>query len=166
MLLLLVLAAIRLPPIPPLPPASWPATADAEPFARALMAQVPPGHLAAAMHDDPQLMPRVLRNVGTALMTKDDRLERYVAAVAQATPADDLARLAAIIIIDPIRYDEDLPFRARMNAIIPRTLSMLPAAERRRLLDADTPLRDADFEAIVPDKRRVAFNASLQMPDD
>jgi hypothetical protein len=165
MLFLVLAAAISLPPIPPLPAASWPAAADAEPFARALMAQVPAAELAKTLHQQPDLIPPVLRNVGTALMSENERLVRYVGEVARAMPADDLPRLAAIIMIDPIRYHEDAAFRARMNAVIPRTLAALAGDEKRRLLDADTPLRDADFEAIAPAKS-IAFNDSLRMPDD
>lgn len=162
MLLLLVLAAIRLPPIPPLPPASWPAAQDAEPFARALMEQVPPRELAKALHDDTSLIPPVMRNLGTALLS-DDRVARYAGEVAAAMPPNDLPTVAAIVIVDPIRYQADASFRARMNAVIPQTLQGLPS--KRRLLDADTPLRSVDFEAIVPDKH-VAFSDSVTMPDD
>ena len=165
MLSLLLAAAIQLPPIPPLPPASWPAAADAEPFARALVAQVPAAELARKLHDDPELMPPVLRNLGTALMRSDDRLVAYVRAVARATPADDLSRLATIVMMDPLRYSEDPAFRERMNAIIPRTLALLPPQRQRQLLDADTPLRSVDFEAIAP-KRSVPFSGALRMPDD
>jgi hypothetical protein len=165
MLSLVLAAAIALPPIPPLPPTNWPLAADAEPFARALITQVPAAELAKTLHQQPDLIPPVLRNVGTALMSDDERLVRYVGEVARATPADDLPRLAAIIMIDPIRYHEDAAFRSRMNAVIPRTLAVLPRVEKRRLLDADTPLRDADFEAIAPAKS-IAFDDSLRMPDD
>src|SRR5437588_4377 len=79
---------------------------------------------------------------------------------------DALARLPAIIMIDPLRYGEDREFRARMNSIIPRTMALLPRDEVRRLLAADTPLQSVDFDAIVPDKRRIAFADSLRMPDD
>ena len=165
MLFLVLAAAIALPPIPPLPPANWPMAADAEPFARALITQVPAAELAKTLHQQPDLIPPVLRNVGTALMSGNERLVRYVGEVARATPADDLPRLAAIIMIDPIRYHEDAAFRARMNTVIPRTLTVLPSVEKRRLLDADTPLRDADFEAIAPGKS-IAFDDSLRMPND
>src|SRR5256885_16762568 len=100
MLCLLLGAAIKCPPTPPLPPANWPAAADAEPFARALMARVPAADLAKKLHDDPELMPPVLRNLGTALM-RDERLAIYLVQVVRATPADDLARLAAMIVVDP-----------------------------------------------------------------
>jgi len=176
MLLFLVLAAIELPPIPPLPPTSWPAAASAEPFARALLAQVPPAELAQSLHDNPELIPPVLRNLGTALMSRDaalrSRLDAYTRALARATSSDDLSRLATIIMIDPLRYSEDAAFRERMNALIPRTIALLPRAKVRGLLDSVTPLQSVDFDvidAIVPRSsraRRVAFNASLQMPDD
>src|SRR4029077_4983603 len=110
MLFLVVAAAISLPPIPPLPPASWPAAADAEPFARALVAQVPAAELAKTLHEQPDLIPPVLRNIGTAVMSENERLVRYLGEVARTTPADDLPRLAAIIMIDPIRYHEDAAF--------------------------------------------------------
>jgi len=161
MLSLLLAAAIQLPPIPPLPSASWPAAADAEPFARALMAQVQASELAKKLHDEPELMPPVLRNLGTALMT-DERLAIYLVQVVRATPADDLARLAAVIMVDPLRYGEDPAFHARMNAIIPRILAALPPAEVHRVLRS---LQAVDFEAIAP-KQSIPFSNGLRIPDD
>ena len=159
-------AGADLPPIPPLPPGSWPTAASAEPFARALIAQVPPSELARTLHEKPELIPPVLRNLGTALMSENDRLARYVGEVARSTPADDLARLAAIIMIDPLRYGEDAGFHQRINALIPRTFALLPRAEMLALLDASTPLTSVDFDVIDGRKRHIPFNSSLQMPDD
>ena len=110
-------------------------------------------------------MPLVLRNLGTALMRGDQRISEYLGRVARATPASDLAQLATVIMIDPLRYSEDPAFRSRMNAMIPRTLALLPPAERKRLLDADTPMRSVDFEALAP-KRSIPFGKALRIPDD
>src|ERR1041384_5971081 len=120
----LSLSAANLPPIPPLPTNGWPSPAVAEPFARALMAQVPPAQLDTIIAADPQIAPALLRNLGTALLSRDAALRAAVAdyatalvrAHAQRIPAkfsdDDVRALVTLQVIDPLRYGEDEAFRA------------------------------------------------------
>src|ERR1051326_1267109 len=174
------------PPIPPLPETSFPTAAAAEPFARALLARVPPEALAKRLKDQPELIPPVLRNLGTALLTNDaalrDRLAVYVGGVARAFPArndEELRRLAAIAVVDPVRYGGDEAFRRRMNALLPRIVAVAPPATARAILDELTTLLPLDFDTadavataahLVPrasSARRVPFDrAKLAMPDD
>jgi hypothetical protein len=177
------------PPIPPLPATSFPAPDAAEPFARALLARVPPDALARRLVANPDLIPPVLRNLGTALLSSDaalrDRLAAYHAGVARelaATPPrndDERRRLAAIVIVDPLRYGADEAFRRRMNALLPRIVAATPAPAARAILDELTTLLPLDFDTaeavataahLVPrasSARRVPFDrARLKMPDD
>src|SRR5207247_1280690 len=84
--LALASAPATMPPIPPLPQSGWPSAESAEPFARELLAHVPAGALARTLAEKPELMPAILRNLGSALMSNDsalrERLIAYVAAVA------------------------------------------------------------------------------------
>ncbi|HMC22960.1 MAG TPA: hypothetical protein VKL19_14000, partial [Thermoanaerobaculia bacterium] len=147
----------------------------AESFARELVARVPPDELAKMLRQNPELIPPILRNLGTALMGNDPRLPLYVAAVARTASVAgmEMPQLAAIILIDPLRYREDTAFRARMNALLPRTFAKLPHAQARALLEEPTPLQEIDFDtldalAVAPRSsgtRRAAF-VPLQMPDD
>src|SRR5712691_3476384 len=96
-----------LPPIPPLPPTSWPAADVAEPFARELMAREPAADLARTMAANPELMPKILRNLGTAMMSSDpalrESLTKYIAAVLRSSMRNDAKRLASIAVLDPLR---------------------------------------------------------------
>ena len=133
------------------------------------MAQVPADELARTLREKPELMPPVLRNLGTALMDGDARLAKYVGELARAaaTRGEDMPQLAAIILIDPLRYREDEAFRKRMNSLMPRTIAMLPQEKKRALFAVPTPLEEIDIDVLEPPSRRIAFEtAKLEMPDD
>ena len=171
-----------LPPIPPLPSSSWPAVEPAEAFARQLLAGVSARELAKTLHTQPQLMPGVLRNLGTALLSNDPALrislDNYVAEMVQQSSklTKDAKLLASIVAIDPLRYLNDPAFRQRMNALIPRMLGPVPQA--RAILDELTTSANLDFdtaEAVVSaahlaprtsSSRRIPFERDLKMPDD
>jgi len=168
------------PPIPPLPAASWPAASDAEPFARALLARVPPSELARALAAQPELEPAILRNLGTAIMGRDgETVAAYLAEVAQASAATlDAQRLTAIAVVDPLRYGTDAAFRARIDAHLPRTMAKLtPAAARGVLRElsasgalgfgtAEAAAAAAHLIARTSGARRVAFDAAVRLPND
>ena len=141
------------PPIPPLPETNFPTAGAAEPFARALLARVPAEALAKRLKENPDLIPPVLRNLGTALMTNDaalrDRLVVYEGGVARAFPVhndEELRRLAAIVVVDPVRYGSDEAFRQRMNALLPRIVAATAAPAARAILDELTTLLPLDFD--------------------
>lgn len=191
---LCLVASVRsetnLPKIPPLPPTSWPATADAEPFARQLMARVPPAQLAVVLRNDSALMAPILRNLGSALMTTRTVLRDQVAAyvtklavsTANASKPDrevDVQRLVAICVIDPLRYGADAAFRARIDASLPTRLELMPAPMAHAALTELT--RSADLSFDVADRsasaakltrrrstqRRIDFNdIDVRIPDD
>src|ERR1700730_10527556 len=113
-ILLLGLASAVLPPVPPLPTTSWPAPQSAEPFARELWRTVKPGDLSDTLAADPERIPAILRNLGTALMSNDAALSqevsKYVGSLAGAfarNPKTDVPLLASIVFVDPLRYVED-----------------------------------------------------------
>ncbi len=171
-----------LPPIPPLPPTSWPAAEVAEPFARELMAREPAADLARTMAANPELMPKILRNLGTAMMSSDpalrESLTKYIAAVLRSSMRNDAKRLASIAVLDPLRYINDGAFRARMDALLPQTMSGLPATVARAILDELTDSASLDFDTFekaaaatgvikrTSASRRVLFEPTLAMPDD
>jgi len=173
---------IDLPPIPPLPSSSWPAVEPAAAFARQLLARVSAQDLAKTLHTQPQLMPGVLRNLGSALLSNDQTLRRsldiYVAETVEQSSklTNDARLLASIAAIDPLRYLSDVAFRQRMNALIPRMLGQVPQAAA--ILDELTTSANLDFdtaEAVVSaahlaprtsSSRRIPFDRDLKMPDD
>jgi hypothetical protein len=174
---------LAIPPIPPLPPTSWPAGEVAEPFARELMAREPAADLARTITANPELMPKILRNLGTAMMSSDpalhEPLSKYVAAVLRSSVrTEDAKRLASIAVLDPLRYINDGAFRARMDALLPQTMSGLPATVARAILDELTGSASLDFDTFekaaaatgvikrTSTSRRVPFDPSLTMPDD
>lgn len=184
-ILLLRLAAPGLPPIPPLPEGSWPSPAAAEPFARELMARVPAAALARTLAGQPELAPAILRNLGTAVMTNDralhDALQTYLAAVAHVSASaipNDVQRLTAIAVVDPLRYQEDRSFRARINAWLPRTLTQVPAPIAHAVLAKLTESAALDFDTgeavaaaahLIPrasGARRVPYEPELRLQDD
>lgn len=150
---------------------------------------MPPEALAKRLTANPDLIPPVLRNLGTALLTNDaalrDKLAAYQGGVARAFAAmprrgdDDVRRLAAIVVVDPVRYGGDAAFHQRMNALMPRIVAAMPAPAARTILDELTTLLPLDFDTaegiataahLVPRTsaaRRVPFaRATLSMPDD
>jgi hypothetical protein len=171
-----------LPPIPPLPPSSWPAVGPAEGFARQLLARVSARELAKSLHDQPELIPGVLRNLGSALMTNDptlrNALDKYIVAIGRESSklTRDVKLLASIVAVDPLRYLNDAVFRQRMNARFPRIIGPLPQAGA--ILDELTASANLDFdtaEAIASAahvarrtsaSRRIPFGRDIRMPDD
>ena len=168
----------EIPPIPPLPPDSWPAAAAAEPFARALLAQEPAGDLARALDQEPQLLPRILRNLGSAMMSTDaalvENLHQYLTDVARSAKTN----VASIVILDPLRFLEDAAFRTRMTGFLPQTMAgftkemaavVLDELNASASLDFDTFEKIAAAHRVVrraSSARRIPFNDKLQMPDD
>ena len=172
----------ELPPIPPLPPTSWPAADVAEPFARELMAREAAADLARTIAANPELMPKILRNLGTAMMSSDpalrESLSKYIAAVLRSSMRGDAKRLASIAVLDPLRYINDAAFRARIDSLLPQTISGLPATVARAILDELTDSASLDFDTFekaaaaagvikrTSASRRVPFDPTLAMPDD
>src|SRR5262245_17557498 len=137
-----IVAAISLltaiPPVPPLPSGGWPTAEVAEPFTRDLMARVTPAQLEAELTANPELLPPLFRNLGTALLSRDAALQKAVAdyatmlARAHAVKTDNAQSIVTYMVIDPLRYGEDEEFRRAIDAILPRSLPpTLPLARRR-----------------------------------
>jgi hypothetical protein len=161
------------------------AMADAEAFARKVIAEVPPAKLEELLVAEPRRVPEVLRMLGSSLMTRDPELrrslEQYLPQLALAhakRSAPDLRLLGAIQLIDPKRFVEDAEFRARVTKLLPHTLDGTVSLAVRQasvrtlneVLDFDT----AEGLAVAwgcatrsSASRRIAFNAkALRMPDD
>ncbi len=167
-----------LPPIPPLPATSWPAAEVAEPFARDLLMQEPAAELAQALAAQPELMPSVLRNLGTAMMSSDaalvDNLHRYLADIVRAAKTN----IASIVILDPLRYLEDTAFRKRMTEFLPETMAGLTRDTARSVLDQLDASASLDFDTFekiaaahgvvrrASSVRQSAFTDKLRMPDE
>jgi hypothetical protein len=139
-------AAVRVefPPVPPVPARGWPRSEIAEPFARELIARVPPAAFDDAAYANPELVPAVFRNLGTALLSRDAQLQaavkRYATALVREHAAriprdfsdDDLHMLVAFQVLDPLRYGEDDAYRRAVDTILPASLSpSLPEPLRR-----------------------------------
>jgi hypothetical protein len=183
---------VELPPVPPLPSSGFPKTSSVEPFARELVARIPPAQLEARLIAEPELIPPVLRNLGSALMTADGKLrgalEPYLIAlaneharrVAPRFSKNDLRILVSLQVVDPIRFQQDSDFRARVTALLPRMLDpSVPAIVRERCLDELNATVGIDFDTaeatavawgLAPrasGTRRIAYDAKkLRMPDD
>jgi hypothetical protein len=154
-----------LPPIPPLPASGWPAPGIAEAFARALISHVPPTELETIVAANPDTLPVVFRNLGTALMSRDTALQgalkRYITELAQVharrirhdfTTAD-VQRLLVFQVVDPLRYGEDDAFRQVIDSILPLSLDpTLPESLRRAALNElnrEAPIRFETAEALA-----------------
>ena len=135
---------VEFPPVPPVPGSGWPQAEIAEPFARELMARVPPAAFDDAAHTNPELVPAVFRNLATALLSNDVQLQtavkRYATALVREHAArmprdfsdDDLHMLVAFQVLDPLRYGEDEEYRRAIDTILPSSLSpSLPETLRR-----------------------------------
>lgn len=135
---------VEIPRIPDLPATGWPHPEVAEPFARTLIARVPPEQLDSIVSANPALLPAILRNLGTALLSHDHSLQialkTYATALvrthAQRIPRnfsdDDLHSLITLQVIDPLRYGDDEEFRHAVDTILPRSLDpSLPEPLRR-----------------------------------
>lgn len=137
-----------LPPIPDVPSAGWPLARDAEPFARALIAGTSPEQLDAIISANPDNLPAILRNLGTALVSNDAALQsalksyltKLVRAHARAMPENfsenDLHVLITLQVVDPLRYGEDEDFRKIVDTILPQSLERsLPERLRRAAIN-------------------------------
>jgi hypothetical protein len=137
-------APVDLPPIPPLPSTGWPLAENAEPFARALIARVPPPELDAIASSNPDVVPAVFRNLGSALLSRDASLQAAVKAYATAlvharaariarnVSAADVQTLVVFQVLDPLRYADDEEYRRVVDTILPASLSpSLPEGLRR-----------------------------------
>jgi hypothetical protein len=159
--LCLLAAAVRLefPPVPPIPSAGWPSPEIAEPFARELIARVPPAAFDAAAQANPELLPAVFRNLGTALLSHDAQLQTAVKLYAMALVRahagrmardfsdDDLHMLVAFQVLDPLRYGEDDDYRRAVDTIIAASLSpSLPETLRRADLNELNRVAPISFE--------------------
>jgi hypothetical protein len=168
-------AAVRVdfPLVPPLPSAGWPRPEVADTFARELIARVPPAAFDDAASANPELVPSVLRNLGTALLSHDAQLQtavkRYatelVRAHASRIPrdfsADDLHMLVAFQVLDPLRYGEDEEFRRTVDTILPASLSpTLPEKLRRADVNELNRVAPIDFETA----EALAVSAGLVRP--
>jgi hypothetical protein len=154
-------AAVRVdfPPVPPLPSAGWPRPEVADSFARELIAHVPPAAFDDAATSNPELVPAVLRNLGTALLSRDAQLQaavkRYATAVVRERAAriprdfsdDDLHMLVAFQVLDPLRYGEDVEFRRAVDTILPASLNpTLPEKLRRAAVNELNRVAPINFE--------------------
>ena len=164
---ILVLAAVcllgsttaGLPPIPALPPTGWPLASVAEPFTLELMARVPPQRLDEIASSNPDALPAIFRNIGTALLSRDAALQasvkRYATALvrahAQRVPhdfsADDVRMLVVFQVLDPLRYGEDDAYRKVLDSILPHSLpSNLPEPLRRAAVNEINRVAPISFD--------------------
>ncbi|HEX7708786.1 MAG TPA: hypothetical protein VF701_20165 [Thermoanaerobaculia bacterium] len=186
-----LVAASTFPAIPPLEGPGFPSPSSSEPFARALLRDVPPPELDTWLAEHSDQIPAVLRNLGSALMTGDAKLraaiEEYLVSLARtraaATPtaftADHVRLLVSVQLVDPMRFMTDSSFRARVIPLLPRQLDTgIPVAVRRAALrELNGPI-DLDFGAaeriaaawkLIPrssEERQVDWSGSLRAADD
>jgi len=150
---------VEFPPVPPVPSSGWPRPEIAEPFARELIARVPPAAFDDAAQSNPELVPAVFRNLGTALLSRDVQLQtavkRYATALVREHAArmphdfsdDDLHMLVAFQVLDPLRYGEHEAYRRAIDTILPASLSpALPEALRRADLNELNRVAPINFE--------------------
>jgi hypothetical protein len=150
---------VEFPPVPAVPSSGWPQAEIAEPFARELMARLPPAAFDDAAHANPELVPAVFRNLGTALLSHDVQLQtavkRYATALVREHAArmppdfsdDDLHMLVAYQVLDPLRYGEDEEFLRAVDTILPSSLSpSLPEALRRADVNELNRVAPINFE--------------------
>jgi hypothetical protein len=150
---------VEFPPVPPVPSAGWPAAEVAEPFARELMARVPPASFDDAAHANPELVPAIFRNLGTALLSRDAQLQaavtRYATALVREHAVrmprdfsdDDLHMLVAFQVLDPLRYGEDEEYRRAIDTILPASLNpSLPERLRRADVNELNRVAPINFE--------------------
>lgn len=149
-----------LPNIPELPATGWPLAENAEPFARALIARIPPEQLDAITSTNPNILPAILRNLGTALLARDPSLQGALKSYATALVRvharriplhfsdDDLHSLVTLQVIDPLRYGEDEEFRRTVDTILPRSLDpSLPEALRRAAVNELNRVAPIEFDS-------------------
>jgi len=164
---------VAFPRVPPVPSAGWPTPEIAEPFARELIEDLPPGLFDAAAQSNPELVPAVLRNLGTVLLSRDVQLQtavkRYATALVRAHAAriprdfsdDDLHMLVAYQVLDPLRYGEDDKYRRAVDTIVPASLSpSLPEPLRRADINELNRVAPINFETA----EALAVSAGLVRP--
>lgn len=151
---------VDLPVIPNLPENGWPLPENAEPFARALMARIPAEQFDTTTTANPNILPAILRNLGTALLSRDPSLQNTVKSYATALVRaharriplhfsdDDLHSLVTLQVIDPLRYGEDEEFRRTVDTILPRSLEpSLPEALRRAAVNEINRVAPISFDS-------------------
>jgi len=161
------------PRVPPVPTDGWPQPEVAEPFARELIEDLAPAAFDAAVYSNPELVPAVLRNLGTALLSHDAQLQtavkRYTTAVVREHAAriprdfsdDDLHKLVAFQVLDPLRYGEDEEFRRAIDTILPASLSpTLPETLRRADINELNRVAPINFDTA----EALAVSAGLVRP--
>jgi hypothetical protein len=164
---------VEFPPVPPVPGSGWPQAEIAEPFARELIARVPPAAFDDVAHANPDLVPAIFRNLGTALLSHDAQLQtsvtRYAKALVREHAArmprnfsdDDLHMLVAFQVLDPLRYGEDEKYRRTVDVILPASLSpSLPEALRRADINELNRVAPINFETA----EALAVSAGLIRP--
>jgi hypothetical protein len=161
---------VDLPPVPDLPAAGWPLPENAEPFARALIARISPEQFDTVTAANPEMLPAVLRNLGTALLSRDSALQAamktYTTSLVRVHAAripsnfsdNDLHSLVTFQVIDPLRYGEDEEFRRIVDTILPQSLdSSLPEALRRADINELNRVAPIEFNSA----ETLALNAGL-----
>jgi hypothetical protein len=164
---------VEFPPVPPPPNAGWPRPEVADAFARALTAHVPAAAFDDAASSNPDLVPTVLRTLGSALLSRDAQLQtavkHYATALVRAHAArmprdfseDDLHKLIAYQVIDPLRYGEDEEFRRAVDTILPASLMpSLPEPLRRAAVNELNRVAPINFETA----ESLAVSAGLARP--
>jgi hypothetical protein len=123
------------------------------------MDQVPPTAFDAAVYSNPDLLPAVFRNLGTALVSRDASLQAAVKAYATALvrahsariphhySAADLQTLVIYQVLDPLRYVEDEEYRRVIDTILPGSLTpSLPELLRRAAINELNRVAPISFE--------------------
>ncbi|HEX3579840.1 MAG TPA: hypothetical protein VHY33_14850 [Thermoanaerobaculia bacterium] len=164
---------VEFPPVPPLPAAGWPRPEIADPFARTLIARVPPAAFDDAAGANPDLVPAVFRNLASALLSRDAQLQaavkRYATALVHEHAAriprqfsdDDLHMLVAWQVLDPLRYGEDEEYRRVVDTILPASLDpLMPEPLRRADVNELNRVAPINFETA----EALAYSAGLVRP--
>lgn len=142
------------------------------------MASLPADDLDTIAAGDPSLVPKIFRNLGTALLSRDAALQNavkaYATSLAQTHAAhmrstfsqDDLQTLIAFQVLDPLRYANDEEFRRAIDSILPRSLMpSLPEALRRAAvneLDRVAPISFETSEALAMSAGLLARSSAQQ----
>ncbi|MGA8810780.1 MAG: hypothetical protein WB973_23145, partial [Thermoanaerobaculia bacterium] len=122
-------------------------------------ARMPPAAFDDAAHANPELVPAVFRNLGSALLSRDAQLQsavkRYASALVREHAArmprdfsdDDLHMLVAFQVLDPLRYGEDDEYRRAIDTILPASLNpSLPERLRRADINELNRVAPINFE--------------------
>lgn len=155
------------------------------------MSSVDPAAAESALVEQPELIPPLLRTLGSALMAEESEtrraLDAWVSALARhhamraarQPPGDTLRTLVAMLVIDPWRYQQDAAFRLRIGELLPKTLdTSVPVRIREGSLRELNAAIGIDFdtaEALAAAwglvrrssiQRRLRFTDGLQVSDD